>query len=109
MKNDIIKSIHEWLLSYSQLNIFSVLTSCINDTNANNNNNSNENIYNNNSNENIALNEIKTEELRLSSKFVSVNNINNDECESYSLKSNHETNQHEPNKLDVKEAQGESV
>ena len=109
MKNDIIKSIHEWLLSYSQLNIFSVLTSCINDTNATNNNNSNENIYNNNSNENIALNEIKTEELRLSSRFVSVNNINNDDCENNSIKSSHESNQHEPNKPNVKESQGESV
>ena len=102
-----MKVIYEWLLSFSTLNMFSILISCISNTNANNNTNSNENIYNNNSNENIALNEIKTEELRLS--FKSVNNINNDDCESNSLKSNHQSNQHEPNKLNVKVAQGEPV
>jgi len=38
-----------------------------------------------------------------------VNNINNDDCESNSLKSNHESNRHEPNKPNFKEAHGESV
>ena len=105
----LLKVFHGWLLSYSQLNTSSVVTSCINNTNTNNNNNSNENIYDNNSNENIALNDVKTEELRLSSRFASVNNINNDDCESNSLKSNHESNRHEPNKPNFIEAHGESV
>ena len=77
---------------------FSVFTSC--DTNTSNNNNSNEQI---------ALNEIKTEELKLSSRFVSVSNLNDGEVKNNVQENNHNPVSLESNESLPKERDGESV
>ena len=88
------------MLSYTQWITFSVLTSCVSDTNTNNNNDSNENI---------AMNEIKTEELRLTSKFVSMNNMNDDDGKNNVHHCNHTSNSVESSKCISKETEGAAV
>lgn len=55
------------------------------------------------------MNEIKTEELRLTSKFVSMNNMNDDDGKNNVHHCNHNSNSVESSKCISKETEGAAV